>query len=46
MLCFNGKPADNNTADFAPTAELKPDFSIYSINLIVYLSKECSQTKT
>lgn len=46
MLRFNGKTADNNTADFAPTAELKPDFSIYSINLIVQLSKVWSQTKT
>lgn len=32
MLCFNGNPADNNTTDFALTAELKPDFSIYSVN--------------
>lgn len=46
MLCFNENPADNNTADFASTAELKPDFSIHSINFIVHLSKECSQTKT
>lgn len=46
MLCLNGKPVLNKTADSAPTAELKPDFSIYSINLIVHLSKECSQTKT
>lgn len=46
MLCFNGKPAGNNTTDFAPTDELKPDFSIYSINLIVHLSKERSKKKT
>lgn len=46
MLCFNGNPTDNNTTDFALTAELKPDFSIYSVNLIVHLSKECSQIKT